>query len=75
MSRRAYVGRKFHGSDSPRHLIEGQLYLQALPLIPQSERTFESTSAAAEFFMDPSGTVTHLVLRQTEGDVIYDRKP
>jgi hypothetical protein len=52
-------------------LINGQLYLNALPLIPQSETKFESTGAAAEFFLDANGTVTRLVLSQTEGDAIY----
>jgi hypothetical protein len=56
-------------------LIEGQLYLQALPLIAQTETKFESTGAAAEFFVDKNGAVTHLVLSQTEGDATYDRKP
>src|SRR2546428_2372285 len=54
-------------------VINGQLYLNALPLIPQSETRFESTGAAAEFFLDASGTVRHLVLSQTEGDARYDR--
>jgi hypothetical protein len=56
-------------------LINGQLYLNALPLIPQSETRFDSTGAAAEFFMDANGKVTHLVLSQTEGDARYDLKP
>ena len=53
-------------------LLNGQLYLNALPLIPQSETTFESTGAVAEFFLDGNGKVTRLVLGQTEGDAIYD---
>jgi hypothetical protein len=52
-------------------LINGQLYLNALPLIPESETKFESTGASAEFFLDANGTVTRLVLGQTEGDAIY----
>jgi hypothetical protein len=44
-------------------------------MIPQSETKFESTGAAAEFFVDANGNVTRLVLAQTEGDAIYDRKP
>jgi hypothetical protein len=52
-------------------LINGQLYLNALPLIPQSETKFESSGAAAEFFLDAKGTVTRLVLSQTEGDAIF----
>jgi hypothetical protein len=53
-------------------LLNGQLYLNALPLIPQSETLFESTGAVAEFFVDANGTVTRLVLGQTEGAAIYD---
>ena len=56
-------------------LVNGQLYLNALPLIPESETKFESTGADAEFFLDANGKVTRLVLRQTEGDAIYLPKP
>jgi hypothetical protein len=56
-------------------LIDGRLYLNALPLIPQSETRFESTGAVAEFLLDKNGKVTRLMLGQTEGDGIYDRKP
>ncbi len=56
-------------------LINGQLYLNAIPLIPLSETRFESTGAATEFFLDSSGKVTRVVLGQTEGAAIYDRKP
>jgi hypothetical protein len=49
--------------------------LNALPLIPQSETKFESTGADAEFLLDANGKVTRLVLGQTEGAAIYDRKP
>jgi hypothetical protein len=52
-------------------LVNGQLYLNALPLIPESETKFESTGADAEFVLDANGKVTRLVLRQTEGDAIY----
>jgi len=55
-------------------LINGQLYLNAIPLIPQSETTFESTGAVAEFFLDANGKVTRLVLSQTEGAATYDPK-
>jgi len=65
----------FMGMKQNVTLINGQLYLNALPLIPQSETRFESTGAVAEFFLDANGTVTRLVLSQTEGDSIYDRKP
>jgi hypothetical protein len=53
----------------------GRLYLNALPLIPQSDTRFESTGATAEFVLDANGKVTRLVLAQTEGDAIYDRRP
>jgi hypothetical protein len=65
----------FMGTAQNVTLINGQLYLNALPLIPQSETTFESTGAYAEFVLDANGKVTRLVLGQTEGDTIYDRKP
>jgi hypothetical protein len=64
----------FMGMTQSVTLINGHLYLNALPLIPQSETKFESTGAAAEFFLDASGTVTRLVLSQSEGDAIYDPK-
>jgi hypothetical protein len=65
----------FMGMHQNVTLINGRLYLNALPMIPQSETKFESTGAAAEFFVDANGNVTRLVLAQTEGDAIYDRKP
>ena len=55
-------------------LVSGQLYLNALPLTPQTDTKFESTGAAAEFLLDASGKVTRLVLSQAEGDAIYDIK-
>jgi hypothetical protein len=55
--------------------IDGQLYLNALSPIPQSETTFESTGGDAEFRPDSTGKVTRLVLTLAEGDAIYDRKP
>jgi hypothetical protein len=65
----------FMGRRQTVALIDGTLYLNALPLIPQSETGFESTGAAAEFFLDTKGAVTHLILTQTEGDAKYDRQP
>jgi hypothetical protein len=62
----------FMGMNQKVTLLNGQLYLNALPLIPQSETTFESTGAIAEFFLDGNGKVTRLVLGQTEGDATYD---
>jgi hypothetical protein len=52
-------------------LVNGQLYLKAIPLIPRSETKFDSTGAAAEFVLDASGKVTRLILSQPEGDGIY----
>ena len=54
-------------------LLNGQLYLNALPLIPLSETMFESTGAVAEFVTDGNG-LTRLVLSQTEGVANYDRQ-
>jgi hypothetical protein len=65
----------FMGMTQNVTLMNGQLYLNALPLIPQSETKFESTGAAGEFFLDANGAVTRLVLSQTEGDAIYSPKP
>jgi len=65
----------FMGMTQNVTLIDGQLYLNALPLIPQSDTRFESTGAATEFFVDANGNGTRLVLGQTEGAAIYDRKP
>src|SRR5579864_708187 len=65
----------FMGMHQTVSLINGRLYLNALPLIPESEAKFDSTGAAAEFFMDANGKATRLVLSQTEGDAKYDRKP
>jgi len=62
----------FMGMAQKVTLLNGQLYLNALPLIPQSQTTFESTGAVAEFFLDGNGKVSRLVLTQTEGDAIYD---
>ena len=65
----------FMGGTQTVKFIDGELHLNALPLIPQSETRFDSTGAAAEFFVDSNGTVTHLILSQAEGDAKYDRKP
>jgi len=64
----------FMGMTQTVTLVNGLLYMNTLPLIPQSETKFESTGASAEFFLDANGTVTRLVLSQTEGDAIYDSK-
>jgi hypothetical protein len=48
--------------------------MNALPLIPQSETTFETETAEIAFMIDSSGHVRHLVLRAAGGDNRYDRK-
>jgi hypothetical protein len=53
-------------------LLNGRLYMNALPLIPLSETKFESTGAIAEFVLDANGKAARLVLGQTEGDAIYE---
>jgi hypothetical protein len=55
-------------------LVNGQLFMNALPLIPQSETTFETETAEIAFVMDAGGQVTHLVLSAAGGDNRYDRK-
>ncbi|PWU09691.1 MAG: hypothetical protein C5B51_05855 [Terriglobia bacterium] len=64
----------FMGRSQTVTLIDGRIYLNALPLVPQSETRFESTGADAEFVMDAKGKVVRLILSQTEGDATYDRK-
>lgn len=61
----------FMGATQRVTLIDDQLYLNALPMFPQSETKFESSGAVAEFFLDAKGAVTRLVLSQTEGDAVY----
>ena len=65
---------RFMGVTQTVTLVNGHLYLKALPLIPQSETKFESTGAAAEFPVDANGAATRLVLMQAEGNAIYDRQ-
>ena len=64
----------FMGMNQTVTLVNDRLYLNALPLIPLSETTFESTGAVVEFVVDASAAVTRLVLIQTEGSAIYDPK-
>ncbi len=66
--------RAFMGKSQNVTLRGGRLYLNGLPLVPQSETKFESTGAAAEFVLDAAGAVTHMVLSQTEGDARFDRR-
>ena len=64
----------FMGMNQSVTLVNDRLYLNALPLIPLSETTFESTGANVEFVVDASGKVTRLVLGQAEGEATYDLK-
>jgi hypothetical protein len=52
-------------------LVNGELYLNAIPLIPRSETKFDSTGVGVDFVLDAKGAVTRLILRQPEGDGIY----
>jgi hypothetical protein len=52
-------------------LVKGQLYLNIIPLIPQTETTFDSTGVAAQFVLDANGKVSRLILSQPEGDGTY----
>ena len=61
----------FMGMTQNVTLVNGQLYLNVIPLIPQSDRKFDSTGAAAEFVLDANGKVSRLILSQPEGDGIY----
>ena len=65
----------FMGMTQIVSVLDGQVYLNAIPIVPQSQTKFESTGAYVEFFLDANGKVTHLVLGQTEGEAAYDRKP
>ena len=61
----------FMGMNQNVTLVNGQLYMNVIPLIPQSETKFDSTGAAASFVLDSNGSVTRLILSQPEGDGIY----
>jgi len=64
----------FMGVSQSVTLLNGQLYLNALPLVPLSDTKFESTGAVADFVIDGTGNVTRLLLGQAEGEAIYDRQ-
>ena len=65
----------FFGRTQTLTVIDGQLFMNAIPLIPQSETMFDSAAAPVEFFMDSHGAVTHFVLTANDGEGRYDRKP
>jgi len=56
-------------------LVGGQLYLNDLPLIPQSRTRFDSTAATIEFSVNAGGEAMYFTLSAAEGDSRYDRKP
>jgi hypothetical protein len=66
---------RFFGLTQTLTVINGQLWMNATPLVPQTETRFDSAAATAEFFMDASGAVTHLILSAAEGDSRYNREP
>jgi hypothetical protein len=68
-------GARFFGLTQKLTVKDGRLWLNAVPLIPQSETRFESAANPVEFVIDSSGAVTHMILSGAEGDVRYDRKP
>jgi hypothetical protein len=55
-------------------LAGGQLYMNVIPLIAQSENTFESADSNIRFVTGVNGIVTHLLSIAVEGDFRYDRK-
>jgi len=63
----------FMGTSQKVRLLNGQLYLNALPLVPLSETMFESSGAVAEFVTDGDG-LPRLLLSQTEGVAVYTRR-
>jgi hypothetical protein len=65
----------FFGRTQTLTVIDNKLFMNAIPLIPQSETMFDSAAAPVEFFMDSHGTVTHFMLTSNDGAGRYDRKP
>jgi len=66
---------RFFGLTQKVTLLNGQLWMNATPLIAQTETRFDSAAATVEFVMDARGVVTHLILSGAEGDSRYERKP
>ncbi|HVZ17148.1 MAG TPA: hypothetical protein VG897_08525 [Terriglobales bacterium] len=62
----------FMGHTQKVALVNGRLFMNALPLLPQSETVFDSTGSYARFELGADGKVTRLVLGQTEGDAFYE---
>jgi hypothetical protein len=65
----------FFGITETFTVKEGQLWMNAIPLIPRSETGFDSAATAVEFVLDTHGAVTQVLLRANEGESRYDRKP
>lgn len=65
----------FFGRTQTFTLVDGQLFMNAIPLVPQSATMFDSAAAPVEFFTDARGRATHVVLTANEGQVRYDREP
>ena len=65
----------FFGRIQNLSVIDGQLLMNAIPLIPQSETRFDSAVAPIEFFVDSHAGVTHFMLTANDGEGRYDRKP
>jgi hypothetical protein len=74
---RRYVGtyQSKDGGQVTVRLADGQLYMDAIPLVAQSEDRFESGDSNIEFVSGSDGLVTHLLRIAVEGDDRYDRKP
>lgn len=65
----------FFGTTEKITVLDGQLWMNAIPLIPESQTSFESAAAPLEFFTDARGEATYFLLRANEGEARYDRKP
>jgi hypothetical protein len=65
----------FFGTSETFTVQDGQLFMNAIPLVPRSQTRFDSAAAPVEFVTDATGAVTHVLLRANEGEARYDRKP
>ena len=68
----AFAG--FFGATETFTVQNGQLFMNAIPLIPRSQTKFDSAAAPIEFVTDATGAVTHMLLRANEGEARYDRQ-
>ena len=53
----------FFGKTETFTVIDGQLWMNAIPLIPQSETRFDSAAASGGVLQDAHGEVAYLMLR------------